>query len=193
MKYLKNVLIAASLAVSSLAFTSFSANAVLITQEVFIDLDTADAGNIWGITLADSGLFGTIQYDPTKVVDDGLGIVTPGSDPFYSFSFALGGLALSIFDDVGFGTSDDTPWSFVDPLNFFSGISSMDFIFFDGDGSIGGNVFDLVDWSQFDQTGDVFVVNGTLRFGDTTLVPEPSMLLLVLGGLAFAARRRFVA
>jgi hypothetical protein len=184
MKYLKNVLVVASLAVSSLLFTSFSANAVLITQNIYIDIDTADAGNAWGISLADSGLFGTIQYDPTKVV--GGGIITPEDDPSYSFSLALGGLALSMFDDVDFGFGG--PIALTDPLNAFAGIQGLLFNF-DNGVEFASIVFDYFD--AFD--GQFNEVSGVLIFGDTTLVPEPSMLLLVLGGLAFVARRRFVA
>lgn len=186
MKYLKNVLVVASLAVSSLLFTSFSANAVLITQEVFIDIDNADVGNIWGIDIADSGLFGTIQYDPTKV---GIGgIITPDDDSSFSFTFTLAGMALSIFDDIDIDFGFGGPLAFVDPLNAFSGIQGIDFLSDNGLEyiSIG---FDYLD--AFDAQGNA--VSGELRFGDTTLVPEPAMFLLVLGGMVFAARRRFTA
>lgn len=184
MKYLQKVIFAASLAVTSLAFTSFSANAVLITQNIYIDVDTADAGNVWGISLADSGLFGTIQYDPTKVVAGG--IITPEDDPSYSFSLALGGLALSMFDDVDFGFGG--PIALTNPLDALAGIDALFFNFDNGleFGQIAFDYFEAVD-------GQFNLVSGALRFGDTTFIPEPSMLLLVLGGIAFAARRRVVA
>ncbi|MFT6898365.1 MAG: hypothetical protein ACJA13_002786 [Paraglaciecola sp.] len=182
MKQLKKIGVVAALVFASVGFTSFSANAAVIMQDVFIDIDRADTGNAWGIILADSGLFGTIQYDPTKVVIGGT--ITPEDDRFYTFSFALAGLAFTAMDDWDFGFGG--PLAYTDPADFFSGVTGIDFQAADYMYSINGANFNADD-------GDTHVVSGLLTFGQTQLVSEPSVLIMMLGGLVLITRRKFTA
>lgn len=186
MKNLKKIGVVAAFIFASFGFTSLTANAAVIHQDVFIDIDFAEEGNVWEITEADSGLFGTLRYSP-GLVEIG-GIITPEDDPYFTFSFSLAGLAFSAMDDFDFGSF--APLATVDVLDFFSGVNSLDFLSVDPFILITPDGLDTV-FVANDAQGSY--VTGLLSFGEITLVSEPSMLILMLGGLVLVARRKFTA
>lgn len=172
MKYLKKILFAASLAVASLGFTAFSANAVLITQDinvtdagftlgtVSIDIDDADLGNglvsVFGfVELNLLGVDAFTVFDFEAIVD--------GDNIFAGIEF----LALDVEED-GFDF-----WSYQLVMDAFDPAS---------------NFLDI-----FDGFGDLLFFSDSLAFGKANVVSEPSALaLFALALVAMGARRRKV-
>jgi hypothetical protein len=181
MKYFKNALLAATLAVASLGLTSFSANAILITQDILVTDQFVST---------DEFLFGTVTIN----VDDAL----------------LGNGIISVFDFVSltllFGDPSGAVFDFeaqVDSDNIFAGIEAL---FFDTDDtflpawaySVAIETFS----APADNSADVFdtsltfpdniVISAeTARLGQATFVPEPSTVALFgLVLVAMGLRRR---
>ena len=173
MKYLKKILFAASLAVASLGLTSFSANAVLITQDILVTDPGAE------FTL------GSISVDVPKA-DLGNGLVSV-------FGYVeLNLLGVTTFDVFDFE-------AVIDGDNIFAGIEALFFdvmevgsddwnyqLTFDA-ANPAGNFLDI-----FDANGDpVFFTSNIALSTPPSLVPEPSVLALFAVALvAMGVRRR---
>ncbi|MCC2614763.1 PEP-CTERM sorting domain-containing protein [Aestuariibacter halophilus] len=187
MKLLKS-LAQATVLLSALMATSFSANAVLITQDITIDLLSADAGNAFGVSMADSGsLFGTIQYESDNV---SVGLVDSMLDSSFAFEITFGNLSLTQDDDAFAGLFAVTATLF-DDLDPMSGINGFYTSFTD---VFSQNVFDGIVNGDYVYISDLqgLAFEGFLSFSapQSTAVSEPSMLALLLGGLVLVARRR---
>ena len=172
MKYLKKILLAATLAVASLGFTSFSANAVLITQ----DINVTEPGSEFTL--------GTVSIE------------IPGTELGNGLVSAFGYVELNLFGVTTFDVFDFE--AIVDGDNVFAGI---EFLAFDvtEDGfdewsyqllidafAPAGNFLDI-----FDANGDPVFFTGNLELGRATFVSEPSVLaLFAVALIAMGARRR---
>jgi hypothetical protein len=186
MKHLKNIILAATLAVASLGLTSFSANAIIITQTIELD------GDLLGIF--DLG-FITVEIDDSLLnvgnsyIDSFGGAISILEVNLLGKSLALGDFIVDALD-VG-----------VDSDNVFAGI---EYLFFDFTDILGVFPSDwtyqvLVDTFAFDpldNSFDIFDSVGLLDFGtarltNATFVPEPSTVALFgLALLAMGMRRR---
>ena len=161
---------------------SFSSQAALITQQVFIDITDAEAGNSFSVTAADSGLFGTIQYDSDKVFGS---TVSAGDDPLFSFSFNLKGFAVTHLLDT-FQALLSADLVSANPMSGISGLNSSLEFGVASFASITGNLIDVDD-------DNGFAFSGMLEFGPPRVasqVSEPSIAVLLLSGLLLMARRR---
>lgn len=174
MKYFKNVLLAATLAVASLGLTSFSANAVLITQDIdIVDDPIFGSFNLGSVTIdiddsllgnGDVSVFGYVELVllgvPDFVVFDFEALVD-GNDVFAGIEF----LAFDVEED-GFDF-----WSYQAILDAADPLA---------------NFIDI-----FNGVGDPILFSADVRLGSATFVPEPSTVALF--GLALVAmgfRRR---
>jgi len=162
-----NKLVLRALLSLSLAFTFLgTANAALITQDIISD---------------SLGVIGSITIDTVAV------------DEFDSVNDWVS------FDFFGFEAEESFLFSAViDTTDFYAGILSLDFdvndlcfsceLAYNGfiEAGFGGAV------DIFDPTsGDFIFFTGDLSFGQASVVPEPSALILLLTGLvAFAVRRK---
>ncbi|MFQ3198533.1 MAG: hypothetical protein ACI81A_002258 [Paraglaciecola sp.] len=54
-------------------------------------------------------------------------------------------------------------------------------------------MYDIVDAEFYAEDGSHNVVTGLLTFGETTLVSEPSILIMMLGGLVLITPRKFAS
>lgn len=180
MKYIKQVMLAATMLVTTLGFASFTANAnPIVVQDIYIDVFT-DGG--FGVDLGPGQLFGTVQYHVDNVV--GGGIVTGGDDTYFQFDLALGSLAVSEMDDFDYGFGG--PFATTDPVFTDAGLTGL-FTFFDMQDVFG----EIAGTSAFfmDVTGAFF--EGEISFGQPSYISEPSILVLFMAGLVLVARRRF--
>jgi hypothetical protein len=184
MKHLKNIILAATLAVASLGLTSFSANAIMITQTIEVE------GDLFGTF--DLG-FITVEIDDSllnmgnSIIDSLGGAISILEVNLLGQSFALGEF---IVDDIEVAVDTD---------NVFAGIEYLVFDFTDISG------VPPYDWSYqvlvdtfypLDNSFDIFdsvglVDFGTARLTNATFVPEPSTVALFgLALLAMGMRRR---
>lgn len=187
MKFLKNFLLTASLVVTTMGM-SLSANAVLIQQDIFIDVlpgDSIDTG--LGLTDTLEQLIGSVIYNTKDA--DGLGEISLDD---ISVVLNLGPVTLTNAD-VLTGGSAPILLSFapeVDGIQNF--IVDFEFIF---DGMITNLYLDAdLDF------GGIFVLEdgfGLLTIGDAYLgatnVSEPSALIIMLAGMGFLVRRKIAA
>ena len=173
MKYLKKILFAASLAVASLGLTSFSANAVLITQDILV----TDPGSEFTL--------GTITID------------IPDSDLGNGLVSAFGYVELSLLGVPTFDVFDFE--AVVDGDNIFAGIEALFFdvmevgfddwsyqMAFDA-ANPAGNFLDI-----FDANGDPLFFSSNIALSTPPgIVSEPSVLALFAVALvAMGVRRR---
>ena len=185
MKYLKNIILAATFAVASLGLTSFSANAIIITQTIKVDEGLLGIYDLGFITVEiddsllnmGSGVLSTVFGDAISIIDVNL----------------LGGsLASGDFINDALEVSVDTD-------NVFAGI---EFLFLDFTDVLGVDPFDwtyqvLFDRFSEDNFVDIFnsqgeiVSFGTTSLTNATFIPEPSTVALFgLALLAMGMRRR---
>ena len=180
MKYLKKVLLA-----SSLLLSAFAANAALITQDIFIEVDEFLSV---GFTSADNGLFGSIQYESDDVVG---GIATTDLSAL-TFTIDFAGLFLQETDDDFFGDPFLGPFAETDPFAPESGANALTTSFSGADffGFVAGTDVTFEIGDPFGQSFEVLV--GTLSFSDpiTGQVSEPSVLALFSVALLMLVRRR---
>lgn len=172
MKYLKKILLAATLAVASLGFTSFSANAVIITQEfdflggpfgsVTIEIPDTELGN--GLVFVDSFVELNLLGE-TDFTNNGFFVTVNGDNVFDGIEF--------ISFDVMANNPDFWNWQLVMDA-FTPAVNFLD---------------------VFDDFGNpvLFAVADELSLGKATFVSEPSVLALFAVALvAMGARRRKV-
>jgi hypothetical protein len=192
MKYLKNVLLAAGMVATTMGM-SFSANAVLIQQDIYLDVDVTNGeysdDTNFGISETLSQLIGSISYYTQDA--DIFGEI--GLDDI-SVTFNLGLLTLTQ-DDALLGGPAPIVLSAnpkVDGIENF--IMDFDFMFNGVDFALTtvadinfGGAFWLDDIS--DISNPISVVYGTTRLGSVN-VSEPSALILMLAGVGFLVRRR---
>lgn len=184
MKYLKKILFAASLAVASLGFTSFSANAVLITQSI------------------ESDVYGTIATVTVDVDDSFLnnGLIDSFFSPeaFTLVDLDIAGVPLSFLDVQALAFVVDGDNIFAGLESFF--VDAFDTVFLDVwqyQLFVDGENPDDSQYDVFDVTDpnatvmQAFDIGTSLSFGRATVVSEPATLAIF--GLALAAmgfRRR---
>ncbi len=171
----------------SLAVTG-AANATLISQDImFQELIDVDQNN--QPIFAEAVTIGHVSVNlDTLDVDSGVGYL---SGTWEEFSFY--GFDVDMLDpDFDYFEAE------VNPNDLFAGIESLDFgvTLFSATYVFSGfiDAFDIdniVRYTLYNlNTGDLLEA-GALSFGQASVVPEPSALILLLTGLvAFAARRR---
>jgi len=194
MKYLKNVLLAASLVVTTMGM-SLSANAALIQQDIFLDVDVAagdflfdDVGH--GLTDTLGQLLGSIMYNTDDA--NGLGEIAAADT---SIVFSIGGVTLTEADLL-FGGSDPILLAANAEVDgILNMILDFDFLLNGFEVEVSatadtdfGGLFLL-----FDDVG--LAVSGETRLGQVNLVAvsEPSALILMLAGFGFLVRRKIAA
>lgn len=165
MTYLKKVMMAALL-VATTAMTSMSAQAVLITQDIFVTNEASGAEFQLGsvtIDIADTDLnngfvsaFDFVSFD----------IFGWDLLEIYGFEAVVDGD--NVFAGIEFLAFDVEELGLIDPWNY-----QLTFDAFDS----GANFVDI-----FDSSFDLVFFSSTLRLGDVTAVPEPSAIALI--GLA---------
>lgn len=163
--------------VLAIVATTFSANAALITQDIISDAN---------------GVIGSITINTVPSEDVGFGF--KGVLAFESFT--LFDIDIANADPVD-NVDGDFFYAEYDSFDLFSGI---DFIQFDlTDNIVGIFAFSgLVSAFATDGTVDAFEIDPAglavflddLSFGQASVVPEPSMFLLLIAGLMSIAIRR---
>jgi hypothetical protein len=198
MKYFKNFLLTACFVTTTMG-VSLSANAAfiptsiseaLVTQEIYVDMDFADA-NPFGIVGGSNQLIGSITYD--ALLADEFGDLDLGST---ILDLSIGVLSLTLADgfDSGFGDLI----AGLDTANPFAGLDFFDesfdvfspsnnFILTVSMGPFSGAILEL-----YDSTDDLVVAIGGIRLGDASVefVSEPSTLILMLLSVGFLVRRK---
>jgi hypothetical protein len=185
MKFLKNVLLTAGLVVSTMGM-SMSANAVLIQQDIFVDVLPGDSFDIGlGLTETLNQLIGSVIYN----TDDAYGTFNQIDLDDISIELNLGPVTLTNADVLSGGDAPielslapevDGIFNFI--VNFeFTFNGSMTYIDIETDLDFGGNFFLSDD-------------NGLATIGETRLgvanVSEPSVLIIMLAGMGFLVRRK---
>jgi len=172
-----------TLLIFSILFLSINVKAAIIVQDIFIDIDIADAGNSFDIELTDSGLFGALTFD-SEAVD--FGYTAPDLDPLFSFTLSLKDLLISSADDTD---PDISPEGITDEFAPMDGIIAL-YSFFETSTAF-GSIIDR-EFEVMDNNG--LMVTGMLTFGAPTTVdvdvPAPATVLLMLLPLGFIIRKK---
>jgi hypothetical protein len=194
MKYLKNVLLAASLVVTTMGM-SLSANAALIQQDIFLDVDVAAGDSLFddvghGLTDTLDQLLGSIMYNTDDA--NGLGEIAAADT---SIVFSIGGVTLTEADLL-FGGSDPILLAANAEVD---GILNMtlEFEFLLNGFDIAITAIADTDFGGLFLLDDPFglAVSGETRLGQVNqvAVSEPSALILMLAGFGFLVRRKIAA
>lgn len=157
----------------SLTFTG-AASATLITQNIYSDVD---------------GLIGSISINIDNATEWDIGDSYVNN--FVQFEF----FGFEMLDLTDFSLDNPLFEAHFNPDDLYAGIQSLDFDLYD--------IYGAYAWNGFIEAGfggyvDVFTSAAQLAyfaqdvsFGQASVVPEPSALILLLTGLiAFAARRK---
>ena len=194
MKYLKNVLLAASLVVTTMGM-SLSANAALIQQDIFLDVDVAAGDSLFddvghGLTDTLNQLLGSIMYNTDDA--NGIGEIAAADT---SIVFSIGGVTLTEADLL-LGGSDPI---FLAANAEVDGILNMvlEFEFLLNGFDVAITAIADTDFGGLFILDDVFglAVSGETRLGQVNqvAVSEPSALILMLAGFGFLVRRKIAA
>lgn len=187
MKYFKNVLLAVSFIATSMSM-SLPANAVLIQQDIFLDVTEEvfdDVGH--GLTQTLNQLIGSVLYDTDDADINGeIALVDT------SIQFNIGGVMLTEADVLG----ADPILLAADAVN--DGILNfiVDFEFLLNGFEVGVTAIADTDFGGLFALDDELgpAVFGETRLGGVNLVPvsEPSAIILMLLAAGFGLRRRQV-
>lgn len=163
---------------SLVAFSALmpTANAGIWTQDIFLSVEDAVAGNAYGYEVGDSELIGSLWWESDTL--DGFG--TPADDG-YGFSLNLGGVLFSEADDPEFPFA---PFFVEDNAAIALDILALN-------GAFEVEMFELgmdILLGAYDDIGYAF--GGLVELGDayTASVPVPATLGLIL--LSFVLLRR---
>lgn len=179
-KLLKNIACAASLMIAG----SFAANAGLLIQEIEVDEGFGDGYQYAGYVAIDLDLFDEFgeAMEWTAFNLYGFDMLTEAQadlvDPLDPYLFFGGFLAV---------INQDSIWKGLEFMTFDVTDNMYGFFHFDGIVDV-ADPFSYV--SVFDQDANGPYIFGDARFGEYSYVPEPSMFLLFLTGLAGVALRR---
>ncbi len=185
MKHFKNIILAATLAVASLGLTSFSANAIIITQTIEVEGDIFGTFDLGFITVEidgsllnmGSGVFDTAFGDAISILE-----VNLLGQSFALGEFIVDGIEVAVDTDNVFAGIEYLFLDFTD----ISGVPPYDLSF-----QVLVDTFDPL-YNSFDIFDSVGLVDfGTARLTNATFVPEPSTVaLFCLALLAMGMRRR---
>jgi hypothetical protein len=185
MKHLKNIILAATLAVASLGLTSFSANAIIITQTIEADDDVVGIFDLGFLTVEiydpllnmGSGVFDTTFGDPISIIDVNILGQSLASDHFIVDALEVAVDTDNVYAGMEYLLLDFTDTLGVDPYDWTYQIR-IDTL--TGDNSL----------IIFDSADDI-IASGTARLTNAISVPEPSTVSLFgLALLAMGMRRR---
>lgn len=196
MKYLKKVLLAATLVASTLGMSLSAQAGPIIQQDIIFDIDFADPTNTLGLVEGMGQVVGSITYHTSPSHVESTGDLKTDSQ-YLSVSLMLGSWSLSLADSDQMMLGGPI-LAALDPLMPSFGLLYYEDYFYSPDFATaemslvmsvealfagGPGFFDFIEVSS----SGAF---GTAYFGDVTYVPEPSVLALLLGGLVLVARRR---
>ncbi len=162
---------------------SVQANAVLVTQNISLDVTLADTGNAFGLDVGTYNDIGFISFDSDDTNTLGFGFVDETTLGF-DLSLTFGAYTFTAAEDIdpGFPLA-----ILIDDLDPLLGVDFMDAVFEDASSNAVDIFANAVSAFGFDGLGFV----GNLTFGDASVVPAPATLALFgLGLVMLGATRR---